>query len=579
MAELVISDLSSLNFHNVWQAPEQEASVFVHRIAPTDPIRVQFGVSVNAQTPIITLVNLLTGVTVGVLPVQIGASDEYRYYNIDLTIADAGCYRLEFRENGNLLEYAEFQITNDLAGTKLFRYNNYRNEAGAVFTSASPFYIRLKARLFPQNISFGAESNTFRDQAHALRLLSGSPTTTYKLLFGGDEGAPIWYGDKINRIFSLSEVSIDGEEYVRADSAEVEVQSIADTYPMFNFALDLEKVGAGAKRSALANFDPNYEAAADIEVRVTVVEPVIAAATFEISPTWIGAEYNDVATKSIAVTAPDNTWTVAAEDSSWLTVTKVSQTQATIVLVQNNGTDERMQNVTFTWVGSDNAARTQTLTVSQAYQNEAIAAVACRVQVFSNSNTAVGLGGVTVRLYNSTTGQTIATSSTPVDGSSAGILWFTTQSQYDATTLAIEATKEGYSSGVSNLTTKPDFTAASTGDVLFPNIYLTEIETAQDIEVRVTVSEEVEFSVSPNTHVFPNGGGSVILYVVAPDTAWTVEWQHGSGPNTSWVYTVDKSAGTITVTCGQRTNPYPITDNGIRVWYGDQSAFVLLQQS
>lgn len=509
MIELAISDLSSLNFHNVWRAPEQEEVTFMQRVGPTDPIRVQFGISAAAQVPNIYLVNRQTGATSTLSPVQVDASDEYRYYNINQIIPTLGCYRLEFHENGGLLAYAEFQVTDNLEGTKLFQYNNYRSGGGVVFISGDPFYARLEARLFPQNISFGGESNTFRDQAYALRMLSANPVTTYKFYFGGDCGAPIWYGNKINRIFSLSEVLVDGDEYVKSDGAAVEVQTIDNSYPKFNFTLDLEKTRDGAKTVPIANISDDTPF--PIEIEVVVVEAVSDTPAFDIDTVWLEVDHSDTTEKIVAVTAPDSNWSVFAADSSWLTATKDGQT-AIITLTENDAAD-REQDVTFIWTDPNTSqVHTLTLHVYQLANDEVANQLNFTVPVLFSLDQSVATGTEVV-MVDTVTSNTLATGT--VTGGPLTLTWSATQAQYDATTIQLQATYPNEPTAVITLSNKPTYMDAVAGTTL-DTLYI--VENVHPIEVEVEVVETISldipttFIVSGTVYPTTTAGATVTLY-------------------------------------------------------------------
>jgi hypothetical protein len=177
--------------------------------------------------------------------VHLYSDGEVSVYNLPLTGYPCGDYKLIFYYDDIFAEF-NFSIRNELVCSKLIEYNNYENNFQTIFKPEEPFYTRIKGEFIPQDDEYGSESDYFRDQNYGLHQLSSNPTEVVKLSFGGEDGAPSYVGNKVNRILSCSHVLIDGERYIRADGASVTKDVWSGYYPKFPFKVSLERRGAGA---------------------------------------------------------------------------------------------------------------------------------------------------------------------------------------------------------------------------------------------------------------------------------------------------------------------------------------------
>jgi hypothetical protein len=222
----------------------QRATPWVQHV--DDPIEAVTFARLMRSVIIPTYVDISAGGTL--TPNLVGQSSDRDFYNVDFYAPGKGVWRFDmYYDPESTIASTVFNVDSDVSDTKLVQFNNYKNGENTVFIDGNPFYARFEMRLFPQNISFKSDTNTFRDQHHRLSQLSANPVTSYKFIFGGRYGAPIWYGNKINRIFAMSEVLINGEEFVKSDGSDIEMSVIAPMYPRYRYALTCEKVNDGAK--------------------------------------------------------------------------------------------------------------------------------------------------------------------------------------------------------------------------------------------------------------------------------------------------------------------------------------------
>ncbi len=118
---------------------------------------------------------------------------------------------------------------------------------------------------------------------------------------------------------------------------------------------------------------------------------------FTVSPVRLEVAYDNTSRHPIAVSCPNNTWTVSAADPSWATVIKISQAQAGITLSQNNSTEDRSQAITFTWTAPDGTTIIRTVDVTQAIYLEVIGEITATIRVVG-VDTGSGVQGMTVQL-------------------------------------------------------------------------------------------------------------------------------------------------------------------------------------
>ena len=84
------------------------------------------------------------------------------------------------------------------------------------------FQLRIEGGVPSDGFSPESKDTFYIDQPNDTVMLNSIPFNTYKFLFGGAPGIPNWLANKLNMILSLSNVSINGRRYVKADGAKLE---------------------------------------------------------------------------------------------------------------------------------------------------------------------------------------------------------------------------------------------------------------------------------------------------------------------------------------------------------------------
>lgn len=111
--------------------------------------------------------------------------------------------------------------------TQLFEYSHSRNKLAVIFNADVPYRPSMRAfSQIPAN-SYVSKSKftTYLDEPQDITLLNGIPYDTWTLEVGNGNGLPDYFQRKIDRIFNLDTVLIDGVEYTREADAQIEVQT------------------------------------------------------------------------------------------------------------------------------------------------------------------------------------------------------------------------------------------------------------------------------------------------------------------------------------------------------------------
>lgn len=100
--------------------------------------------------------------------------------------------------------------------------------------------IRVVAGVRSDGITPGGKYDIYTDMEYRQQLLTADPYTVEKWTFGDAYGIPPYLAVKLNLIFSLSDVMIDGVKYTRNEGAKFERIGL-DDYPLAGYALELVK--------------------------------------------------------------------------------------------------------------------------------------------------------------------------------------------------------------------------------------------------------------------------------------------------------------------------------------------------
>ena len=249
-----LSKYSSLNVDNKWSNEWEYPEEYCQKFSVNDIIRLQ-GI-VTPEKPIVplptfTVINLVTNESTVFTPSLYPGEDADEIFDLEITGLAAGAYYLSIFDTSENEEIKNipFRIfeedATELENTVLIRYSNNRNDfdynflkedGEAIFTD-----FRVEGgRLYESDI-YDNQSEYFRNQSYYQRQLSSIPFTREGFNFGDTAGAPSWVGEKLNMIFSLSDIYIDNIRYERSEGAQLVTQQKDNHYPLYNYTIELEK--------------------------------------------------------------------------------------------------------------------------------------------------------------------------------------------------------------------------------------------------------------------------------------------------------------------------------------------------
>ena len=138
-----------------------------------------------------------------------------------------------------------FTLISNAENTIVLQYTHDANRFDVAFypdplnlLNKQSFCLRVEGGLPSDGFSPESKDVFYVDQPHDTILLDSIPFNTYKFMFGNGAGIPNYIAAKINRIFSLNDVKIDGRSYVKSDGAKLE--PIRDkNYPFAAWQLEL----------------------------------------------------------------------------------------------------------------------------------------------------------------------------------------------------------------------------------------------------------------------------------------------------------------------------------------------------
>jgi hypothetical protein len=233
------SKFSSLSFRKDWQTGFDAQTCYVQKFAAGEEIRIQFTSNDDGfEAKYINENEVETSVTITGLK-TIGESTLYEAF---FTIDTPGLYRFELA-NG-LADPAEsyfcIKPLEEMEGTVLLSYTHRKNDFDTIFTGKR-FNFRIEGGIYPGNKTQAIENEIFRDQRFYTHQTSAIAYEVSILTIGSSKGVPQWVGNKINWIFCLSDVEIDGIKSVRNESSTTELTSIGSNYPLYVHKISIEQ--------------------------------------------------------------------------------------------------------------------------------------------------------------------------------------------------------------------------------------------------------------------------------------------------------------------------------------------------
>lgn len=158
--------------------------------------------------------------------------------SVDWSLFAAGRYygEISYTDQNNVVQYWQtcgIDVAIYWPSTVLVEYTNNQNDKGIIFETNIVFNIRLEGLMDeyqPKSLR-----TQYEDQKQDGRLLNGIPYRNFNFIIGIGISFPDWIIDKMNVIFTLSSVSVDGTYYIATDGTEFKLtrpsnQKIKDAY-------------------------------------------------------------------------------------------------------------------------------------------------------------------------------------------------------------------------------------------------------------------------------------------------------------------------------------------------------------
>lgn len=162
------------------------------------------------------------------------------------SVAPVGVYFLKMTIedlNGQTVLYSEpIYLTDDTSKLVTISYTHDENDFDRVFVGNNvvPSILRIEGGMKSEGLQPGGKFTMFQDQDYNSVVLQSQPYNVEKWTFGPSEGVPNHIADLINRIFGLSNVTIDGVQYSRNEGSKLERTGETE-YPLAGWSLDLIK--------------------------------------------------------------------------------------------------------------------------------------------------------------------------------------------------------------------------------------------------------------------------------------------------------------------------------------------------
>jgi hypothetical protein len=236
---VINSKFSSLSFRKNWKAPFDEQEEYAQKFALNEEIRIQFkSDTIGFEAKYVDEIGNETPVNV----LEIYTDGENYIYECLFSIPDAGVYEFILMNQWTEIVSVPLCIKTpeELQETVLLTYTHRENDFETIFEDRT-FNFRVEGGIYPGNKTQSVENEIFRDQRFMPFQLSAKAYEVSVLTVGDTEGVPQWVGNRVNHIFCLSDVKVDGIHSTRNESSTPELVSISECYPKYVHTITIEQ--------------------------------------------------------------------------------------------------------------------------------------------------------------------------------------------------------------------------------------------------------------------------------------------------------------------------------------------------
>jgi uncharacterized ParB-like nuclease family protein len=245
-----ISKLSSVDFTSKWANDFDEPSIYIQLFSVDDIIRFQ-AVAEGAARGLVIIENIDTGSITRINGTDTGiAWNDFSIVDFDITgFVTEGMNKITLRDSLFTVATSYIYVVSPdsecIKNTVKISYTHRYNDFDTAFITSDAtqlhFDFRVEGGFLYKDIKYDVSANSFRDQRYTQNQLSNLPFRVKTFTAGTRKGVPFWVGEKLNLIFSCSDITIDGVQHVRSEGAAPEVTELKDLYPRYVYRLDVEE--------------------------------------------------------------------------------------------------------------------------------------------------------------------------------------------------------------------------------------------------------------------------------------------------------------------------------------------------
>lgn len=143
--------------------------------------------------------------------------DGTEIYESSFSLTEPGFYYFCIEKDGNIIAISECQeFVAEAPNTLMMEYKHRKNFGDVAFDTGIEFEIRIPAIL--SDFQFGSEDVFYRDQKRNNTVVGSEGWPIYTMTVGDQYGIPDYFAEIINKVFSLSNVKLDGTQYCKAEA-------------------------------------------------------------------------------------------------------------------------------------------------------------------------------------------------------------------------------------------------------------------------------------------------------------------------------------------------------------------------
>lgn len=245
---IVNSKFSSLYLgkKDKWKAPFDQDVCYMQKFAIGEEIRIQFTGYISGFTAKYVNNNGIESTVNVELLYTYPGYDGKRIYEALFSVSVTGVYKFILTSGSDeVCSYFCISDREELKNTVLINYTHYRNDYDTIFINQDgmnrTFNFRIEGGFYPGDKEQSVENEMFRDQRFNPYQLSADTYEVSALTIGTKKGVPQWVGNKINNIFKLSDILVDGITTTRNESSTPELISVGSYYPLYVFKFNVEQ--------------------------------------------------------------------------------------------------------------------------------------------------------------------------------------------------------------------------------------------------------------------------------------------------------------------------------------------------